>query len=333
MNTHAAHISVIIPCKNDTHNLQNLLNCLMKCDPSPFETIVIDDGSDQPISDCISNSQIQIHRLKESRGPAFARNKGVELATSEIVLFLDSDVIVGTDIIFRVSESFYKHSEIAAVQGIYDRTILDNGLPTCYQNLYYVFAFTSLHPFGSAVCATFCFAVKREVFLEAGGFDISIPYPTVEDEAFGYVLAAMDRTIFFDRELKVRHLAHYSIRQFIRRKFRMSFFQINHFLKERNQLLRQIAGGRKNPTHHSFATLLSIVLAPALLLSPIFHWSFALFWSCLYLSCNAKFWGFCSRDQHLARMLGIITLTWIDHLTITFGLVFGTLHYLLSPRS
>ncbi len=325
-------ISVIIPCRDDNDNLLKAIESLVRCDPAPSEIIIVDDGSVSPVFVDIHDPAIRILRLEASRGPAFARNEGARAAREPILLFLDSDVMVFRDLIDRVRANYAGYPDASAVQGTYSYEIDDPGLPSRFQNLYYVFAFNALDPLGSAVCATFCFSILRSIFIDLEGFDTRIPVPTVEDEAFGYLLASKGMVIRFDSELRVRHLARYSLPRLLRRKFRMSDHQMRHLLGGGGRVLAQLARDGRNRTHHRYGTLLAIAIAPVMMIVPLLPSLPAITMLALYGLANFRFWRFCSTDRPITRLPGYILLTWLDHLAIVSGILSGMLHHVTSFR-
>ena len=90
-------ISVVIPTYNRLSQLQAVLRSLELQDvPSDFEVVVISDGSNDGTAEFIARPTTALDLVgltQENRGPAAARNAGIERARGEIVLFLDDDVV------------------------------------------------------------------------------------------------------------------------------------------------------------------------------------------------------------------------------------------------
>lgn len=90
-----------------------------------FEIIIVDDGS-------TDISVRHLHKLKQSNlkvisivnnGAAFARNYAIEKSTHDVLVFLDQDVIVDTEIL-NVYNSWFSRKNISIVQGnIWEQTI------------------------------------------------------------------------------------------------------------------------------------------------------------------------------------------------------------------
>lgn len=75
-------LTVIVPVKDNQPGVDRLLQVL-----GGLKTIVIDDGSATPVR------APHVIRHERSRGPAAARNTGLRSATTEFVVFIDSDAV------------------------------------------------------------------------------------------------------------------------------------------------------------------------------------------------------------------------------------------------
>ncbi len=97
-------ISIIIPNYNraDAIPLTFLGLSAQSLDPQQFEVIFVDDGSSDDSLKILKNLHLEF-RLKviqqKNAGPASARNKGIQLASGEILLFLDVDMIPDRDLL------------------------------------------------------------------------------------------------------------------------------------------------------------------------------------------------------------------------------------------
>lgn len=85
--------SVIIPLYNKEAFIDDALQSVLKQQYQNFEVIVVDDGSTDNGSSCVS--AIQDNRIQliqqTNAGVSCARNRGIELAKGELVCFLDAD--------------------------------------------------------------------------------------------------------------------------------------------------------------------------------------------------------------------------------------------------
>jgi GT2 family glycosyltransferase len=99
MNPHM-DCSVIIATYNRLPMLSRCLDCLRRQDLAPgrFEIVVVDDGSTDGTSDAVCTRRddvvVALVSCGERRGPAAARNRGLEVARGDIVVFVDDDTLV-----------------------------------------------------------------------------------------------------------------------------------------------------------------------------------------------------------------------------------------------
>lgn len=88
-------ISVIMPVYNSQPFLHKAINSILNQTMGNFQLIIINDGSTDNSEEIIlayNDSRIQYYK-QENQGVAAARNKGLELAEGDFVIFQDSDDI------------------------------------------------------------------------------------------------------------------------------------------------------------------------------------------------------------------------------------------------
>ena len=92
-------LSVVIPTYNRCNILQKTLRALCQQEGATnFEIIVVDDGSTDATSQVVAAlaalAPVRLQCIAQpNSGAAAARNRGLQEANGEIVLFLDDDVI------------------------------------------------------------------------------------------------------------------------------------------------------------------------------------------------------------------------------------------------
>jgi glycosyltransferase involved in cell wall biosynthesis len=136
-------VSVVIPTYNRAEMLDSTLNSLVHqtFDIEQYEVIVVDDGSfDHTKAVCqnYKNMPNLSYLFQDDEGyrVSLARNKGIEVAKGEIIVFLDSGMVVGSNF---VAAHHNEHGDQAvAVIGYvfgYDQSLEENGLPA-YVNVW-----------------------------------------------------------------------------------------------------------------------------------------------------------------------------------------------------
>ena len=88
-------LSIIIPAHNDWNSLNGCLRSLAEqADCLKFEVIVVDDGSREPAPESILqwNNRYPLSIIRQpNAGVAAARNRGIQEAKGEILVFTDAD--------------------------------------------------------------------------------------------------------------------------------------------------------------------------------------------------------------------------------------------------
>jgi glycosyltransferase involved in cell wall biosynthesis len=97
-------ISFIIPSYNNLKHLKNVYTSLKKHEPEA-EIILLDDGSTDGTWEWIQEQDVVKYKSKNRVGHTILYDKGIELATNEIVGILHADMIIGPN----YSKNLIKH--------------------------------------------------------------------------------------------------------------------------------------------------------------------------------------------------------------------------------
>ena len=85
-------ISCIIPVYNGARFLGEALDSILAQTLPPTEIIVVDDGSTDATAEVAAAYAPRVSVVRQANaGPASARNRGIDLATGELISFLDAD--------------------------------------------------------------------------------------------------------------------------------------------------------------------------------------------------------------------------------------------------
>ena len=215
----SAGISVIIPVFNGAHTLRECLEAILSADGPTYECIVVNDGSTDASASIASKfaSRVRLVNLTGTpRGPAYARNRGAELARGEILFFVDADVVLQRAALERVAKIFAYRPDVAAVFGSYDDHPAAQGIISRYRNLLHHFVHQNGNPDASTFWAG-CGSIRREIFAQFGGFDENrFSRPSIEDIELGYRLRCSGFRVFLDKDLRGKHLKSWNFVSLIR---------------------------------------------------------------------------------------------------------------------
>ena len=210
-----AAISVIIPVRDGERLIAMCLRAIQQSSVLPAEVLVVDDGSCDKSGGVALQHGARVLRLAESRGPAAARNKGARAASQPVLLFLDADVLVHPDTIQLAEAALESDGALGALFGAYDDAPLASGLVSEYRNLLHHFT----HSTAAGNAWTFwagCGAIRRQLFLQYGGFDESYRTASVEDIELGLRLSQAGAKIRLIPKIQVCHVKRWTLRGMIR---------------------------------------------------------------------------------------------------------------------
>ena len=116
-------ISIITVVKNNAKDLENCILSVLNQNYKNFEHIIIDGKSTDGTIDIIKkyNSKIYKWVSEEDNGLYDAMNKGINLATGDIIGILNSDDIFYENALYYVKEYFEKYSNIDFLFGTVEK--------------------------------------------------------------------------------------------------------------------------------------------------------------------------------------------------------------------
>jgi len=205
-------ISVIIPVHNSWVYLMECLEGLRQSQRHPDTVIVVDDGSTEHVSLPSTPFDCRLLTLPGGpRGPAFARNRGVQASNGDVLVFFDSDVVPHPDTLGRIEQQLFDEPTCDALFGSYDDTPTEPGLASQYKNLIHHY----VHQSGDREASSFwagCGAIRRQAFEAVGGFSECFSQPSIEDIELGLRLRNAGRRICLCPDIQVKHLKRWTLR-------------------------------------------------------------------------------------------------------------------------
>jgi glycosyltransferase involved in cell wall biosynthesis len=204
-------VSVVVPVKNGAGHVQRLCDALdaQTLARDRFEIIFVDDASTdgtRPLLErwiAVDPSRRRLVR-GDGKGPAAARNRGVDFAAGEWIVFTDSDTIPYSDWLEAVVEAT-RDTDAGAIEGAVE-----------------AWPRADDHPFvklvandGGSLYLTANLIVRRDPLLEVGGFDERFSDSAgsggapawLEDRDLAARLLAAGVGIVFAPAVRVRHPA------------------------------------------------------------------------------------------------------------------------------
>lgn len=177
--------SIIIPTRNRASLLDRCLTALEGLDypRNDFEVLVIDDGSDTPLTDLIDRHSPALtvrSYQSDANGPARARNFGLNCARGDYVVFTDDDCIPQPDWLTAFDRAFKSTSDVGFGGRIVDAP--ENNIYGRASQMLITFLYDGFaqHPDLKFFCSN-NLAFPRLRLLDLGGFDETFPRAAGED--------------------------------------------------------------------------------------------------------------------------------------------------------
>lgn len=190
-------ISVIIISYNNFHTTTGpCLDSLKSLSGNRWEIIVIDNGSNDGTQEYLTNyahqnTNIHIHCNSENRGFAGGNNDGVNLASGEIIILLNSDTVVSQEALLLLSKKLIDHDDWCMIGPMTNEAgneqllyvnerekdkIIDQGKIWCENSKNSHIETDSL--------VFFCVAMRRTFYTKLGGLDEGYGVGFFEDADF-----------------------------------------------------------------------------------------------------------------------------------------------------
>ncbi|GAA1799534.1 hypothetical protein GCM10009682_21450 [Luedemannella flava] len=189
-------VSVIIPNYNYAKTLDLCLAAVNGQDYPAIEVIVIDDNSTDNSVEIARSRGARVLRTGTNIGAPAARNLGAEVATGEILFFLDSDVALRPDAVTNAVRLMLTEPNIGAVCGTYTpKPLVRDSLVEEYRSLQ-LYSWWIGDLGDTSTVFTAIFAIKASVFAEVGGFNPALRHS--ENADYGHRLTQRYRILLTD---------------------------------------------------------------------------------------------------------------------------------------
>jgi glucosyl-3-phosphoglycerate synthase len=122
-------ITVIIPAKNEAATIGAVIDAATRHDGLVSQLLVVNDHSNDDTAAVAHRHGAEVVTLDGPSGKGEAMSAGLRVATSELVVFLDADVLnTTTDFVPRLVQPLLERPEIQLVKGYYERPL--HNMPT-----------------------------------------------------------------------------------------------------------------------------------------------------------------------------------------------------------
>lgn len=228
--------SLIVPAHNSAATIEENLQSLLRQRGEGFEIIVVDDGSTDNTRDLVEKYSVRLI-TQENRGPAAARNNGAMKAAGDILVFTDSDCIVGDRWLLEMLKPF-SDTKIVGVQGRYKTTQRELIARFAQYEIEERYEKMSKHKYIDFV-GSYSAAYRKDVFLDAGGFDERFPIASGEDPDLSFRLAAMGHRMVFNPNALVYHRHPNTLWKYLNQKFYRAYWRVSLYIKHPKKIKKE----------------------------------------------------------------------------------------------
>ena len=326
-------VSIVIPVKNGSAVLDPCLRAIKRSSYKNFELIVVDDHSTDETVAVARSHGASVYEAADGSGANSARNYGAARAKGDILVFIDSDIIVGRETILEIVETL-DQGGLDAVVGLYSAKHRHESFVSQYKNLWVRYSYIKSPPaidwlFGAIS------GIKRPAFEKMGGFNVDLmAHHGHDDIELGKRFARENLSITLNMDIEVEHLKRYTFWSFVRNEFHRSlgFAELAIRFGEATKSVRK---GFVN-VYPAFI-ISTLVSVPLLFLAIAFFLDFAPLWLAgagagVYLVLNIRFLNYLEQVRGLFAMLVMIPFLFIDHVVCLVGSIAGIIKGLLKKR-
>ncbi len=231
-------ISVIIPVLDDPAGVRDTVESLLAQThpPEPWEIVVVDNGSsDDTLAVARGYERHHPGRVRvvcEHRtGSYAARNRGIEVASGEILCFIDADMRAPPSFLAELARFLDRHPGVDYVAYGVRVEAEVNTVAATYERLYAFQMrryFERQHYSGAA-----CLTVRRRLVEQVGAFDARLE--SGGDREFGQRVHAAGMEQAFLEPLELRHPARIGIASLVAKAMRVGrgLAQLSHYRPDR----------------------------------------------------------------------------------------------------
>ena len=206
--------AVVVPCFNGAATLGRTLESVLALNPAPVEVVVVDDGSTDGSAEIAGRHPVRLASHPRNLGVAVTRNHGAELSRSDVVCYVDADVVVPPDLIARFRDYLRDRPNCAAVTALVDPARLHPDFLSDYLNLRMHQGFRHV-PRGVTTICTACAAIRRRDLEEVGGFDDAATRAVNDEVTVGWRMADRGLEVGVCHTLLVAHLKRMTLRRWV----------------------------------------------------------------------------------------------------------------------
>ena len=318
--------TVIIPFHRNLRQLAQSLPAARRAMPDA-EIIIAADGAVEDCRPLAEASAARVIDVAGPSGPAFARNRAADVASGEILIFVDTDVVAAPDSLSGLCQVLEAEPELGGVFGAYDLDPPEPNFMSQYKNL----SHACVHEMGNPEAGTFWAglgAVRTVAFRQVRGFDERFRRPSAEDIELGYRIRRAGYRLRLDPRWRGKHLKKWTVTSSIAIDITARGIPWTQLIHRYGALTNDL-----NTRHElRWSVVLSYVLLLSLLATPLFVWAavIAVVALAALLTLNAPYYRWFVRRRGWGFSARVVPAHILYHLCNGVSFLAGTIVHLGS---
>jgi GT2 family glycosyltransferase len=204
--------SIVIPSFNGKHLLEECVQSIKSYTNTPFEIIVVDNGStDGTVQYCIKQ-KINFISLPDNRGFPIACNLGLKIASGDTLLLLNNDVVVSHLWLSNLQNCLFSREDVGIVGPLTNFASGKQQVNAAYDNMEQFHKKSVLWNYPDPLLwqpvnrlVGFCFMFKRDLMEKIGYLDERFSPGHYEDDDYCYRARQAGYTLKIAGDVRVHH--------------------------------------------------------------------------------------------------------------------------------
>ena len=212
--------SIVIATYNTDSVLMQCLDalCNQSVDKQCFEVIIVNDGGNSEISEKIALFERCLtisYYYQENKGPAAARNLGINKAMGDIILFLDDDSLPTSDWLNAVIKAWQTFADYDGIGGYTISEVTDSIYCKVNSDFFNWYLDDTSHPFLITCNAGY----RKSILNKAGNFDERFKKASGEDRDLSIKIQKKGGKLRLEKNMLVYHDRDLTLCSFIKKHF------------------------------------------------------------------------------------------------------------------
>ncbi len=322
-NLNGMDLSIIVPFHNSQETIVDSLSAIKHSSINNYELIVVNDASSDNSLELSKPFTDKAITLKKVKSFFSLRIAGFNAAKHNVLVNIDSDIVVKPDTLKIISEYFLKNPDVDAITGILSASSPVDNFFSKYKNIYMNYGFKML-PKEVTFLYGSIYAIRSDVWESISESEKLQQNPAFcDDVELGQLLVNHGKKIHLVKELEVTHLKKYSFFNLLKNDFNVpkGFAQI----ASRKRVKPKFSFKKPVFAHTSLVKILSIFFVMLTILTALVYSSFAPYSIAAWFFLNTPYFLFIYRNSDLLFIMLSIPFTFLDHFVMGMGIVAGFL--------